>query len=134
MSQPAEHKKSHNNGEKLTEKGIVVYHGGRRFYGPIELQPRPPSKLQGGPGFYTTTSLSTARKYAKGGGIVYKITLSPETRFGRCGQKIPLLEAVKWVNSRSGMQKKKEIIADLERCSERYQNRFGEGFIDQMSL
>lgn len=117
----------------MSAKGIEVYHGGRRFYGDIELQPRPSSKLQSGPGFYTTTNLLTAQKYAKGGGIVYRITLSPETRFGS-DQKIPLIDALAWVDSRYGMRKKKEIVSDLESCSVRYQSKFGVGFVDQFSL
>ena len=41
------------------KKGIVVYHGGRKFSGPVDILPKASKNAQNGPGFYTTTNLSS---------------------------------------------------------------------------
>lgn len=115
------------------KKGILVYHGGRRFLGPVELQPRPAAKLQGGPGFYTTTNLETARNYARGGGIVYRFTLDADTRF-RADQSVPLADAVEWVRSRNGLRKKSSLVADLAICAKHQESRLGIGWVNPLSL
>ncbi len=115
------------------KKGIVVYHGGRKFSGFVQILPRPSKNIQNGPGFYTTTNLYTAQKYAKGGGVVHRIVLSPETRFSAT-EHIPLSDAIKWVESRYGIRKKKEIIADLKNNSELMTDRLGPGFIYKEAL
>lgn len=115
------------------KKGILVYHGGRRFLGPVEIQPRPASKLQGGPGFYATTNLATAQEYARGGGIVYRMTLDPDTRFHN-DQGIPLADAIAWAGSRAGLRHRADLLADLNACAERLQPRLGDGYVDAFSL
>jgi len=115
------------------KKGIVVYHGGHKFSGPVDILPRSSTNLQNGPGFYTTTNISTAQKYAKGGGVVHRITLSPEARFS-APERIPLSDATDWVKSRYGMRKKKEIIDDLKNNSIRMTGSLGSGFVDEMAL
>ena len=116
------------------KKGIVVYHGGRKFSGPVDILPKASKNAQNGPGSYTTTNLYTAQKYAKGGGVVHRIILSPETRFNNTDGNIPLSDAIEWVESRSGLRKKKEIIADLKKNSENRADRLGPGVVYEWAL
>lgn len=64
----------------MASEGLVFWHGGRPIKGPVQIRPGAVEDRQHGPGFYLTTSLARARKYARGGGVVQEVTLSPSTR------------------------------------------------------
>jgi hypothetical protein len=51
---------------------LVLWHGAHRWEGPPQLKPAGKMKSEEGSGLYLTTSEQTARKYAKGGGVVMR--------------------------------------------------------------
>lgn len=54
---------------------ISMYHGGRSLENSYnELKQNKSKQMEHGPGLYLTNYYSTARKYAKGGGKVYKVS------------------------------------------------------------
>ena len=96
---------------------IKLWHGSQRFSGNIEVKPTKRSQVVCGPGIYMTTSLSTAIQYAKGGGAIIEMSLSPDTRWMK-GVKIDVNEMKAWVKNEPLLRKKKELIHDLELASE----------------
>ena len=75
-------------------------------------------RTEHGPGIYFTTSLETARKYARGGGAVKRASISPNLRW--IGDaKISLADAVGFVKSQPRMKNRAAVIADLERNAAR---------------
>ncbi len=50
---------------KVNSDYFEVYHGGRRWYGPPEINPPKQGRYEHGIGLYFTTNLETARKYGK---------------------------------------------------------------------
>lgn len=101
---------------------LVLYHGAHGFTRlEDEVRPSPLKKMAWGPGFYLTTGLATARKYAKGGGRVLRVELDPSivllgTR-ATVTTRFDLGELLAFVATLP--RKKKEIAADLRRVEER---------------
>lgn len=69
--------------DNLTNGINVLYHGGRglEFGGHREILGNKKDAFEYGVGLYLTTSYMTARKYAKGGGKVYAITIHLEQKY-----------------------------------------------------
>lgn len=59
---------------------IVMYHGAHRWRGPPQIVPLRKGHAEYGPGIYLTTSWSTASRYARGGGSVLRMEVSPFIR------------------------------------------------------
>jgi hypothetical protein len=56
---------------------VVLWHGGRDVeYSYDEVRSHKGGRWEHGPGLYLTTSYTTASKYAKGGGKLYKVTVN----------------------------------------------------------
>jgi predicted small metal-binding protein len=97
--------------EQDTSSGIKVWHGAQRWEGSPEIRGHKEGNYEAGPGIYTTTRYMTARKYAKGGGSVLLMTLSPNLSFAD-DVKIPLADMLDYIKN-TRMKAKKEIAADL---------------------
>ena len=91
---------------------IVVYTGTAVWDGPPEIRDTKKGRAEHGPGLYFTTSLETARRYAKGRGTVLRVEISPSIRWLE-GAVAPVERMVEWVESRRGLRKKREIVQDL---------------------
>ncbi len=99
-------------------QGYVFYHGAQRWEGPPQIVAHRKGHAEHGPGIYLTTAWQTATKYAKGGGAVYRIELSPETRWLE-GARLPLAETVAWVRGLPRLRGKSDIVDTLSRTAER---------------
>lgn len=100
------------------ESTLKYYHGGRNWIGPVEVIGKPGQKFEHGPGFYLTNGIRTAESYAKGGGVVQLIELSPDIRLMQDVKVDPqvlqdfLLDSPR-IRNRSAIQN------DIERCYQR---------------
>lgn len=103
---------------------IVMWHGSHRWEGPPEVRPAPMNSLHHGPGIYMTTSPETAYSYAKGGGSLIRFVLEPDIRLAE-DVFVALDRASAFVRALPRLRKKPEIVADLERISNRYAERRG---------
>lgn len=111
---------------KTVTAPIVLWTGARRWEGPPTILPSTKGRVEHGPGIYFTTRLDTARKYARGGGVVMRFEIDPD--FIWLEQAIVPTDAlIAWVKSRPGLRKKKEIITDLRSNAARTSQRLGEG-------
>ena len=99
-------------------QGYVFYHGAQRWEGPPQIVAHRKGHAEHGPGIYLTTAWQTAVKYAKGGGAVYRIELSPETRWLE-GARLPLAETVAWVRGLPRLRGKSDIVDTLSRTADR---------------
>lgn len=59
------------------ESHIRAWHGAHRWTPPPQIRPSRSGRFEYGPGIYGTTRLANARKYAKGGGMVHELLISP---------------------------------------------------------
>ncbi len=97
---------------------IVAYHGAKRWSGRPELKSAGKGKSEYGSGLYLTTSIDTARRYAKGGGRVMLFALDPSLTWLN-DSKIPLDDSVAFVRSRKGLKNRSAIIDDLHVSAQR---------------
>lgn len=95
-----------------TPSPIVLYHGARAWDGPPEVRPGRKKRTEHGPGIYLTTAYVTAQKYAKGGGRVKRIFLDPKLSWIE-DARVPLADAVAFVEAHPRLRKRREIVADL---------------------
>lgn len=93
-------------------KPIVVYTGTQVWEGRPEIRASRKGRTEHGPGLYFTTSLQTARKYAKGRGTVLRVEIDPSFTWLE-GATAPLAVLVDWVRGRRGLRRKEEIESDL---------------------
>lgn len=103
-------------------KSLVLYHGARAWEGPPEIRPSRAQRVAHGPGIYLTTSVETARKYAKGGGYVMRFELDPELGWVE-DTAIDADAMIAFVRSVPRLKSRAEIIADIRRNAERRQRR-----------
>lgn len=85
---------------------LTLWHGAHRWDGPPRLIASKKGHAEHGVGIYCTTSLTTASKYAKGGGHLRQMTISPE---------LHLLEKHACTCD--------ELIALVKNCEERFPKR-----------
>lgn len=88
-----------------------MWHGSRRWDGSPEIRAPRAGRYEAGPGIYLTTHYATARKYAKGGGTTFLVTVDRSFRLAE-NVVIPLEVAIDFVKQR--MRHKAKIIADLK--------------------
>lgn len=97
---------------------LELWHGGNRWEGDPEIRPPKQGRYECGPGIYLTTSYQRARKYAKGGKIVTRVTLANNVRW-LDDAKLPLGTLEAYVRETRGMRMREQILADLQRCAQR---------------
>lgn len=108
-----------SGGSPNTAAPLVFYHGAQRWEGPPEIRPSKTKKVAvHGPGIYLTTHRGTATRYAKGGGTVMRMELSPDLRL-LSDVELPVEEMIAFVRAVPRMRKKKEIEEDLIRYATR---------------
>lgn len=100
------------------DEPILLYHGSRAWDGPPEVQRGRAKRTEHGPGIYLTTALTTAKKYAKGGGTVKRVTVSADLRW-LSDAKLSLAEALAWAREQPRMRHRRELVADIERSAAR---------------
>lgn len=97
---------------------LELWHGGRRWEGDPEVRPPKKGRYECGPGIYLTNQYDRAYKYAKGGGVTTRVTLSDGVRWLE-DAKLPLAVLQDYVRTARGMRQKVSILEDLQRCSDR---------------
>lgn len=84
----------------------------------MEVRPARSADIVHGPGLYLTTGADTARKYARGGGSVFRFEVDPD--FVRLSDsKIAFEDMLRWAKERPRLKHKQEILADLLRVTSR---------------
>ena len=96
---------------------ILMWHGGR-MDGSAEVQTPRKGRYEAGPGIYMTTKYDTARKYAKGGGATFLVSVKPDLHLAE-DVLIPLQDGIDFAQKYLG-GKKKNIIADLRANCDRH--------------
>jgi hypothetical protein len=100
---------------------LVLYHGSHGWSGETALRPssgKPSgtanSRAEHGPGLYLTTALTTAQKYARGGGRTLRFVLDPSLTWMEDGATIGLKNMIAFLRSVPRVPKRDAIIGDLE--------------------
>ncbi len=95
---------------------LQLYHGGRRWEGPPEIQAALKGRHECGPGTYFTTRYETARRYSKGGGVVILAELDPGIRWLE-NVELPVASMRDFVLDQPRLRKRSEILDDLKRAA-----------------
>jgi hypothetical protein len=103
---------------------LVFWHGGQWKEGPPDIVKQKGGSVEHGPGIYLTSSHERASKYAKGGGVVRRVVMSPETRWLDEAAPLPLRSYLPLVASlRCSSAVRGRVLDDLKRASERAGSR-----------
>lgn len=100
---------------------VQVYHGGSKWYGDPEIRPTK-GRYEGGPGIYFTNNYDTAKKYAKGSNVVQLVDIDKSFTDLKT-VKVDIDIIFDFLDSISGLKKRKEIKSDIQRFSDRTQKR-----------
>lgn len=97
------------------------YHGAHRWEGPPEIRKARKGQIEHGPGLYLTTSIDTARKYAKGGGVVLRFEVETPLRWLE-DARIPQTEMERFVlHDMPGPRARRlKVIEDIRRHAARF--------------
>lgn len=97
----------------MTHSSVLnFWHGGHHFEGPPTVNPSKPGSHENGPGIYLTTNLSTATKYAKGGGVLVRFELDKKISWLEESKK-PLSTMHDFIISLPRCRNRKKILEDL---------------------
>jgi hypothetical protein len=97
--------------------GLLTWHGGHNWEGSPEIRASKKGQYECGPGIYSTTNLSTASRYSKGGGRIIQFTIDPEVTWLE-NVKIPFDDALAFVKKSHHIGKRRILQDDLQRCYE----------------
>jgi hypothetical protein len=104
----------------MKNKTIQLWHGGR-FHssnGPMEIQKAKTGKVEHGVGIYTSTHLSTATKYAKGGGHVTYIELDPNIQWME-NSDLDINNILMFIKNTQKLRHRQSILDDFKDSIER---------------
>ena len=91
---------------------LKLWHGGRFKEGLLEIGRGKKDRCEHGPGIYCSTSISTAAKYAKGGGRITLIELDPN--IGWINDKmVKFSEVIDFVKETPRLKNRKGIMEDV---------------------
>lgn len=92
---------------------MTLWHGGRNLqFNHMTMIPAKAGRWEYGPGLYLTTHYETARKYAKGGGITYKVTVEKGTDISNVA--IDMQDAINFVKRYVIVKYRANVIDDLK--------------------
>ncbi len=96
---------------------ISLWHGSRGWEGSPTIRPSRKSRAELGPGIYVTTHFETARKYAKGGGLVRRLVFNPRLTLENAA--LSLSDAADFVTSVITKSKQADVLERMLICAER---------------
>lgn len=91
---------------------LIFFHGAHRWSGPPRIQAAPSKAMEHGPGFYLTSDESTARAYAKGGGIALRFEIDPHIRLLQ-DARLNVGDMLDFARTTPRIKSRKGLIADL---------------------
>lgn len=97
---------------------IVLWHGAHRWEGPPQLKPAGKLKSEEGSGLYLTTSEQTARKYAKGGGVVMRFEVDSNLKLLE-DAKLDTEDAIRFVSSIPRLRSRQKVVDGIMRVAGR---------------
>lgn len=97
---------------------IELYHGGSNWEGAAEIQPPRAKRYEHGPGIYFTTRYETAKKYAKGRGVVKRFWIKAPLR-SIDSVKISAEEALLFIAGLERMKNRQKVLDDIRRYADR---------------
>lgn len=105
----------------MADADLVLYHGARRWEGPVEVRPARKGRTEHGPGLYLTTRYETARKYGK----VLRVTIRGDVRWLE-DAALPLDETLEFVaKGLPRFGKRRALAEDLRTSAARMAVRLG---------
>jgi len=110
----------------MTGDRLVLYTGAQVWEGPPRIRPSRKGRYEHGPGLYFTTSLSTARKYAKGRGVVLRVEIDPRFTWLE-DALLPTDGVIEWLETYPRLRRRREMIEDVLRSTKRTESRTGPG-------
>lgn len=91
---------------------ITLWHGGRDLeYSYREFKPSNKGRWEYGPGLYLSTSYERARKYSKGNGSTYKVSVECENNINTIFLDVNLVN--EFINRYCVKSKQKELMIDV---------------------
>ena len=97
---------------------ITMWHGGRKWTTPPEIRPSKRGNAELGPGIYVSNFHERAQGYAKGGGSVREIVLSPNLILEQSA--LSLSDACDFVTSVIIKSKQSSVIDKMIECAGRH--------------
>lgn len=97
---------------------IVMWHGGRQWHSPPVIPPSKPKRSEFGPGIYVSNFYETGVRFAKGGGSVREIVLSPNLILEHTS--LSLSDACDFVTSVVVKSKQSKAIDKMIECAGRH--------------
>lgn len=94
-------------------QNIHLWHGSQNWSGIPDVQPIKSKSYECGPGIYTTTSLDTAKTYAKGSGSIIAIEISSETKW-ISDVEVSLDSMRDWVRNEPGLRRKTRVLNEFD--------------------
>lgn len=106
-----------DEGEGMT---LVLWHGGRNLQSDYqEIRAHKNGRWEHGPGIYLTDHRDTAAKYAKGGGSVFRVTITFDPTKGLDDVAIDIDDAIEFIKRNAIARLRSQIIADLRNSFDR---------------
>ena len=106
--------------ESAGETTMVLWHGGRNLQSDYqEIRSHKKGRWEHGPGIYLTDHRDTAAKYAKGGGNVFRVTITFDPSKEMDDVIIDIDDAIEFVKRNVAVRLRGKIIQDLHNSFDR---------------